>query len=112
MRLRMKRGPFFNRILRGPSPRDSITAGAGCPRATQPDGSTMQNHEPQTITLTLEPDGGERTIERPKTAAQLLNRLKVRQGTALVIRDGELLTPDRRIEPGDAVTVREVVSRG
>lgn len=72
----------------------------------------MQEHEPQTITLILEPDGGTRTMERPKTVIQLLNRLKIRQGTALVIRNGELLTPDRRIEPGDAVTVREVVSRG
>ena len=65
-----------------------------------------------TITVILEPDGGTRVMERPKTVTQLLNRLAVRQGTALVIRDGELLTPDRRVEKGDTVIVRTVVSRG
>ena len=69
-------------------------------------------HPPATITLVLEPTGGTREIPRPKTVTQLLNKLGIRQGTALVIRDGELLTPDRRIETGDTVTVRSVVSRG
>ena len=71
-----------------------------------------ENHPPATITVVLEPTGGTREIPRPKTVAQLCNRLEVRQGTALVIRDGELLTPDRRIEIGDIVTIRSVVSRG
>ena len=74
---------------------------------------TLSGHYPQpTITVTLEPTGGTREIPRPKTVAQLCNRLEVRQGTALIIRDGELLTPDRRIETGDAITIRSVVSRG
>ena len=64
------------------------------------------------ITVILEPTGGTREVPRPKTVTQLLNRLAIRQGTALVIRDGELLTPDRRIEIGDVITVRSVVSRG
>ena len=69
-------------------------------------------YPPATITLVREPTGGVSTIPRPKTVTQLLNRLEIRQGTALVIRNGELLTPDRRIETGDTITVRSVMSRG
>ena len=72
----------------------------------------MRESLPATITLVLEPTGGTKERPRPKTAQQLLNQLGIRQCTALVIRGGELLTPDRRIEPGDTVTVRSVVSRG
>ena len=73
---------------------------------------TPENRPPATITVILEPTGGTRTIPRPKTVLQLCNRLQVRRGTALVIRNGELLTPDRRIETGDTITVRSVISRG
>ncbi|CAK7017174.1 MAG: hypothetical protein DELT_02285 [Desulfovibrio sp.] len=69
-------------------------------------------YPPATITLVLEPDGKTVEFPRPKTVTQLLNKLGVKQCTALVIRDGELLTPDRRIETGDTITVRGVVSRG
>jgi len=75
-------------------------------------GEFSNTYPKATITVLLEPTGGTREIPRPKTVSQLLNRLAVRQGSALVIRDGELLTPDRRIEPGDTITVRSVVSRG
>lgn len=67
---------------------------------------------PQTITLRLEPHGGTRTIPRPKTAGQLLQALGRLEETALVIRDGSLLTPDRAILPGDTITVRSVISLG
>lgn len=73
---------------------------------------TATERPPATITLTLEPQGKTAAFPRPKTVTQLLNKLGVKQGTALVIRDGELLTPDRRIETGDSITVRSVVSRG
>ena len=87
--------------------------GAGLPALPYTaDGTAMTEHMPPTITLVLEPEGDTRTMERPKTVLQLLNRLKIRQGTALVIRDGQLLTPDRRIEVNDVITVRGVVSRG
>ena len=72
----------------------------------------MTDHPPATITLVLEPVGGARTMPRPKTVTQLLGLLGIRKGQALVIRDGELLTPDRRIDPGDAIIVRTVVSSG
>lgn len=75
-------------------------------------GQTPGQYPQPTITVTLEPAGGTKEIPRPKTAAQLCDRLGIRQGAALIIRDGELLTPDRRIETGDAITVRSVVSRG
>lgn len=64
------------------------------------------------ITLILEPTGGTKTVPRPKTVYQLLNRLAIRHGAALIIRDGELLTPDRAIKTGDTITVRSVISRG
>ena len=64
------------------------------------------------ITVMLEPTGGEREIPRPKTVAQLLAKLGQRPATTLVIREGELLTPDRRVEVGDTIIVRSVVSRG
>lgn len=74
--------------------------------------AVTEKYLPAGITVVLEPTGGAREMLRPKTVAQLLNKLEVRRGTALVIRDGELLTQDRRIEPGDVITVRSVVSRG
>ena len=51
-------------------------------------------------------------MPRPKTVRQLLERLSLRQDAALVIREGGLLTPDRRIEIGDSITVRIVTSSG
>jgi Sulfur transfer protein involved in thiamine biosynthesis len=76
---------------------------------------THEHHPPfppATITLVQEPTGGTITMPRPKTVTQLLHKLAIRPGTALVIRNGELLTPDRRIEPNDTITVRTVISRG
>ena len=69
-------------------------------------------YPPATITVVQEPTGGTITMRRPKTVTQLLNKLELRPGTTLVIRNGELLTPDRRIETGDTITVRTVISRG
>lgn len=53
-------------------------------------------------------------IEFPRlnTAQQLLNKLGLYRTDALVIRGNELLTPDRRIEHGDAIVVRCVTSSG
>jgi len=79
----------------------------------------MPLHEPSpefrpapVITVVLEPSGGEREMPRPKTVAQLLAKLGQRPASTLVIREGELLTPDRRVEIGDTIIVRSVVSRG
>lgn len=68
--------------------------------------------EQWTITVNFEPGGQSKTMPRPRTVTQLLNRLKLRAGAVLVIRDAGLLTPDREILPGDVITLRNVVSSG
>ncbi len=65
-----------------------------------------------TITVILQPQEKIVSMQRPKTVMQLLNRLSIRRGTALVIRDGQLLTQDREIRPDDTITVRIVTSSG
>ena len=65
-----------------------------------------------TITVTLEPVGGTRTMPRSKTVRQLLRKLEIKPASALVIRDGGLLTPDRSIAPDDHLIVRIVTSSG
>ena len=72
----------------------------------------MTEYAPATITLILQPTGGTQVIPRPKTVRQLLNKLDIRPTTALVIRGKELLTPDRRIETGETIIVRSVISSG
>ncbi len=67
---------------------------------------------PPSITVTLQPEETVLTLPRPKTALQLLRALHIRVGTALVIRDGGLLTPDQAILPGDSIIVRIVTSSG
>lgn len=64
------------------------------------------------ITLLLQPEGREFEFPRPKTVLQLLRKLDIRRGTALVIRNGGLLTEDCRIFPGEHITVRIVTSSG
>lgn len=64
------------------------------------------------ITLILEPGGKKLLFPRPKTALQLLHALDLEEETALVARDGQLLTPDRHIWPGDEILVRQAGSRG
>lgn len=64
------------------------------------------------IYLTIQPGDKFKVHPRPKTALQLLHGLGLAEETALVIRDGRLLTPDRQINPGDFLIVRAVGSRG
>ena len=67
---------------------------------------------PPSITVHLEPQGQTLTLPRHKTVRQLLHKLSIRESTALVIRDGGLLTQDRAILAGDTITIRTVVSSG
>lgn len=67
---------------------------------------------PATITVRVQPQEKTLILPRPKTARQLLAALDLREETALVAREGELLTPDRRIYTGDTLLVRTVVSSG
>ena len=64
------------------------------------------------ITIHLEPGERVLTVPWPKTVRQLLKSLELQEGTALVARDGKLLTPDRRIWPDDSLYIRIVLSMG
>ena len=74
--------------------------------------STKDAHVQATISVFLQPEEKELTLPRPKNARQLLEALGFRACTALVAREGELLTPDRAIYPGDRLLVRKVTSSG
>ena len=67
---------------------------------------------PATVTVLVQPENKELTLKRPKNAQQLLDALGLRSCTALVARQGELLTPDRAIYSGDSLLVRKVTSSG
>lgn len=58
------------------------------------------------------PEGKEIEIEKKLTVKQLLKRLNLLPGTALVIRDGKLLTSDIVLKEGDEIEIRVVTSRG
>ncbi len=64
------------------------------------------------IYVLLQPEDKKLQLPRQKTARQLLAFLGLREETALVARDGELLTPDRRIYADDEILVRKVTSSG
>ncbi len=72
----------------------------------------MEKNSSQIIHLLLQPEDKQMQIPRQKTARQLLAFLNLREETALVARQGELLTPDRRIYAGDEILVRKVTSSG
>lgn len=66
------------------------------------------------VTVHLQPE--EKIVEFPrhkvKNVKQLLKILGIRECTALVARERELLTPDRATLPGDRLLVRKVTSSG
>jgi len=64
------------------------------------------------VEVTIEPDNTRYTFPKINTVLQLLHRIDRKPGHVLVIRDGQLLTPDRKINPHDTIIVRDVVSRG
>ncbi|QJB55080.1 hypothetical protein [Pseudodesulfovibrio sp. zrk46] len=64
------------------------------------------------VTVHLEPDGEVIELANTKSVLAVLNRLKVRSTMVIVARDGELLTPDRKLHMGDTLLVRKVTSAG
>jgi len=58
------------------------------------------------------PEGKEIEIEKKLAVKKLLRRLDLLPGTALVIRDGKLLTSDIVIKEGDEIEIRIVTSKG
>ena len=74
--------------------------------------STKDAYAPATVSVLLQPEEKEFIVPRPKNAQQLLQILGLRSCAALVAREGELLTPDRAVYPGDRLLVRKVTSSG
>lgn len=72
----------------------------------------MTEYTPPTITVRIQPEEQVVTMPRVKTVLQLLKKLEIRPGTALVARNGELLTPDREVLPNDELLVRKVTFSG
>jgi sulfur carrier protein len=56
----------------------------------------------------------DRTVEvpGPRTVADVLRHLEIVPESVLVIRSAVLLTPEERLEDGDVVEVRPVLSGG
>lgn len=72
----------------------------------------VPEHTGARVTVLLQPEDSLLSLPRPKTARQLLASLDIAEECALAARDGELLTPDRRIWPDDRLLVRKVASAG
>ncbi|QGY40139.1 hypothetical protein GM415_08365 [Pseudodesulfovibrio cashew] len=64
------------------------------------------------ITVHLEPEGEVVELHNTKSVLAVLNRLNLRSTMAIVVRDGELLTPDRKLHMNDVLMVRKVTSAG
>ena len=69
-------------------------------------------HTGARVTVLVQPEEKHLSMPRPKTSRQLLAALGLVEETALVAREGQLLTPDRHIWPGDNLLVRKVASSG
>jgi len=77
-----------------------------------PDASYSAPLTEQTVTVRFIPQGGARTVKRPKNVRQLLQNLGIIEETALVIRNGQLLTEDLPIYPGQTIDIQRVASAG
>lgn len=64
------------------------------------------------LRIILQPENKILLIPRVKTVSQLLDVLHIAVETALVVRDGQLLTYDRHLYPNEEILVRKVSSRG
>ncbi len=62
--------------------------------------------------IIIQPENRTKNISNVSTVMGLLNKLGLKASQALVIRENQLLTPDRRIYQDDHIIVRLVASRG
>lgn len=62
--------------------------------------------------VTLLPGRRQVTFDKRLRVSDLLQQLGLLPGTAMVIRDDELLTEEEYLEPTDSVEVRNVISGG
>ncbi len=51
-------------------------------------------------------------IQGPRKVGEILQEIGVKQGTTVVVKEGKILTPDRKVEDGETVDVISVVSGG
>lgn len=86
---------------------------AAAPAAYAPHVQVIKpEHTGARVTVLVQPEEKHLSMPRPKTSRQLLAALGLAEETALVAREGQLLTPDRHIWPGDNLLVRKVASSG
>lgn len=86
---------------------------AAAPAAYAPHVQVIKpEHTGPRISVLVQPEEKHLSMPRPKTSRQLLAALGLAEETALVAREGQLLTPDRHIWPGDNLLVRKVASSG
>lgn len=64
------------------------------------------------VEVLIEPGKEKKVFPKLNTVRQLLNKLDLRVNDALIIRGDILLTPDRKLKPGETIIVRLVASRG
>lgn len=67
---------------------------------------------PSGVTVVLQPEEKQLTLHKVRTVRAVLAALNLRPGMALVVKNGELLTPDRAVRSGDTLLVRIVMSSG
>ena len=96
-----------------PSSEPSPQPVAAAPAAYAPHVQVIKpEHTGARVTVLVQPEEKHLSMPRPKTSRQLLAALGLAEETALVAREGQLLTPDRHIWPGDNLLVRKVASSG
>jgi sulfur carrier protein len=64
------------------------------------------------ITVFVEPDNETLTFARHSTVLRLQEQMGLRVNDALVICGDKLLTPDDRLNDGDQIRIRKVMSTG
>ncbi|MCR4666259.1 MAG: hypothetical protein K5657_03085 [Desulfovibrio sp.] len=77
-----------------------------CEQALEPEYSGPR------LYILLQPEEKYFSLPRVKTVWQLLKKLALPEESALVIRNGTLLTPDLHLQANDEIIVRKVSSRG
>ncbi|MDR2726957.1 MAG: hypothetical protein LBC10_03070 [Deltaproteobacteria bacterium] len=83
------------------------------PPSGKADAAGWIRHPPRPpVQVLLQPEEKTVAIPKAKTARAVLHALGLRECSALVIRDGGLLTPDRAVAPGESLIVRKVTSSG
>ncbi len=57
-------------------------------------------------------NGQTQQLKGPKTVSAILKELGLVEGSVLIMRDGQLLTRDVRVEDGDRIEIIPVISGG